>query len=97
MCVRIWPIACSGHRPSGTAIIHTPMGKDGKPFILYKFRTMVADGPQRGPGVTRVGRFLRTLKIDEMPRVINVLKGEMNIVGRCRRPFTVASYKPDDF
>jgi lipopolysaccharide/colanic/teichoic acid biosynthesis glycosyltransferase len=66
------------------------IGKDGKPFILYKFRTpglssvegMVADAPNRGPGITggtdpritRVGCFLRKLKIDEMPQLINVLQ-----------------------
>jgi len=62
----------------------TRIGKGGKPFTLYKFRTMVADAASRGPGITqqddprisRVGRFLRQLKIDEMPQLINVLHGE---------------------
>lgn len=82
----------------------TRIGKDGKPFTLYKFRTMVADAPNRGPGITRdadpritrVGRFLRKLKIDEMPQLINVLKGEMSIVGpRPEDPRYVAHYTPE--
>ncbi|MBM4465767.1 MAG: sugar transferase [Chloroflexi bacterium] len=80
------------------------IGKDGKPFTLYKFRTMVADAPNRGPGITRdadpritrVGRFLRKLKIDEMPQLINVLQGEMSIVGpRPEDPRYVAHYTPE--
>ena len=80
------------------------IGKDGRPFTLYKFRTMVADAHCRGPGltrqddprITRVGRFLRKLKTDEMPQVINVLKGEMSIVGpRPEDPRYVAHYTPE--
>jgi len=60
----------------------TRIGKDGDPFTLYKFRTMVADASRRGSGitrqddprVTRVGRTLRKLKIDEMPQLIFVSK-----------------------
>jgi len=82
----------------------TRVGKDGKPFTLFKFRTMVADAPRRGPGITqqddpritRVGRFLRKLKIDEMPQLINVLKGEMSIIGpRPEDPRYVAHYTPE--
>jgi lipopolysaccharide/colanic/teichoic acid biosynthesis glycosyltransferase len=77
------------------------VGKNGKSFTLYKFRTMVADAPNQGPGITRdndpritaVGCFLRKLKIDEMPQLINVLKGEMSIVGpRPEDPRYVACY-----
>lgn len=80
------------------------IGKDGKPFTLYKFRTMVADAANRGPGITRdgdpritrVGRALRKLKIDEIPQLINVLKGEMSIVGpRPEDPRYVAHYTPE--
>jgi len=80
------------------------VGKDGKMFHIYKFRTMVVDAPKRGPGITqgndpritRVGRFLRRLKIDEMPQLINVLKGEMSIVGpRPEDPRYVAHYTPE--
>lgn len=80
------------------------IGKDGKPFAIYKFRTMIVDAPRMGPGITgrgdsritRVGSFLRKLKIDEMPQLINVLKGEMSIVGpRPEDPRYVAHYTPE--
>jgi lipopolysaccharide/colanic/teichoic acid biosynthesis glycosyltransferase len=65
------------------------MGKGFRPFFIYKFRTMVQDAPQRGgpitfgedPRITRVGRFLRKTKIDELPQLFNVLRGEMSLVG----------------
>lgn len=65
------------------------IGRNFKPFLLYKFRSMVADAPQKGlaitcggdPRITKVGRFLRKTKIDELPQLINVLKGDMSIVG----------------
>lgn len=70
-----------------------------KPFHLYKFRTMIvhaekASGPvlaaEDDPRVTRVGRFLRAARIDEIPQLLNVLKGDMSIVGpRPERPFFV--------
>ena len=59
------------------------MGRNFRPFRIYKFRTMVADAPARGgqltagadPRITRVGRILRKTKIDELPQLINVLSG----------------------
>ena len=65
------------------------MGMGFRPFYIYKFRTMVQDAPLKGgpltfgedPRITRLGRFLRKTKIDELPQLINVLKGEMSFVG----------------
>ncbi|MDA1166127.1 MAG: sugar transferase, partial [Planctomycetota bacterium] len=67
----------------------------GKPFTLYKFRTMRADAEKHGaqfatkgdPRVTSIGRFLRKTRLDELPQLWNVLKGEMTLVGpRPERP-----------
>ncbi len=76
------------------------VGKNGKLFMVYKFRTMVADAEQKtgpvwakgtsDPRLTLVGRFLRKSKIDEFPQFINLVKGDMTMVGpRPERPFFV--------
>jgi lipopolysaccharide/colanic/teichoic acid biosynthesis glycosyltransferase len=79
------------------------MAKDGKTFILYKFRTMV-DNAERDSGpvlaakndlrVTKIGRFLRDTRIDEIPQLINVIRGEMSLVGpRPERPHFVKCHQ----
>jgi lipopolysaccharide/colanic/teichoic acid biosynthesis glycosyltransferase len=66
------------------------VGKDGEPFDLLKLRTMVAGAERIGPGlavnegdprITRVGALLRRFSLDELPNLVNVLRGEMSIVG----------------
>jgi sugar transferase (PEP-CTERM system associated) len=73
----------------------TRTGLNGKEFEILKFRSMVVDaekaGPQwtsaRDPRVTKVGRLLRVLRLDELPQLINVIKGEMSFIGpRPERP-----------
>lgn len=75
----------------------------GKPFDIYKFRTMHVDAERNGtavwaqkhdPRVTWIGRYLRQYRIDELPQLLNVLKGEMNIVGpRPERPMIFAELR----
>lgn len=80
------------------------VGKDGKPFQILKFRTMVAQAEEQGlkitvgddPRVTPLGSFLRRFKLDELPQIINILKGEMSFVGpRPEVPRYVALYDED--
>lgn len=75
------------------------VGKDGKEFKIYKFRSMIKDaekhtGPvwstKDDPRITRVGKIIRKFRLDEIPQFINVLRGEMSLVGpRPERPYFV--------
>lgn len=88
------------------------VGKDGEPFTMWKFRTMLADAEQvkaaleaqdegagplfklrRDPRVTRLGRLLRRSSLDELPQLINIVRGDMSLVGpRPALPAEVAEY-----
>ncbi|MCD6508760.1 sugar transferase [Candidatus Poribacteria bacterium] len=79
------------------------VGLGGREFTMYKFRSMVRDAPKLGggitsygdPRVTLFGRMLRRLKLDELPQLFNVLKGDMSFVGpRPEDPRYVALYTP---
>ncbi len=83
----------------------TRVGLNGGLFKMYKFRTMVVDAdkigssstPEDDPRITRFGRFLRTYKLDELPQLINVLKGEMSFVGpRPQVEWAVDLYTPEE-
>lgn len=65
------------------------IGKNGIPFTMYKFRTMVVNADKMGgpstasddPRLTKIGLFLKKYQLDELPQLINILKGEMSLVG----------------
>jgi lipopolysaccharide/colanic/teichoic acid biosynthesis glycosyltransferase len=75
--------------PGSVFFAHERVGRNGRKFKVLKFRTMVQDAPKLGgaitarhdPRITRIGRLLRTTKLDELPQLWNVLKGEMSLVG----------------
>lgn len=75
--------------------VQTRLGKNQKPFKIYKFRSMIVDAEKNGmqwaenddPRVTKFGHFLRKTRMDELPQLVNILKGDMSIVGpRPERP-----------
>ncbi len=75
--------------PGSPIYIQERLGLRGKPFYIYKFRTMFTDAEKNGaqwaeendPRVTKVGRILRATRMDEFPQLINIFKGDMSIVG----------------
>lgn len=81
--------------PGGFIYRQVRVGRHGRLFVLYKLRSMVIDAERNGPQwasrndprITRVGRIIRKYRIDEIPQFINVLRGDMSIIGpRPERP-----------
>jgi len=81
------------------------VGRDGREFRMYKFRTMVTNADRIGgpstadddPRLTGTGRLLRRYKLDELPQLVNVLKGDMSFVGpRPQVPDEVAGYTAEE-
>src|SRR5690606_6203871 len=73
------------------------LGENGKTFKIWKFRTMVIDAEKYGvyeakhdSRVTRIGKILRKLSIDELPQLVNIIKGDMSIIG----PRPALTYHP---
>ncbi len=106
-----WPLLVGAYivvrfsSPGPVVYSQERVGYDGRIFTLYKFRTMVHNAEEKsGPvfatedddRVTPVGRFLRAARLDELPQLVNVLKGDLSIVGpRPERPFFVEQFSRD--
>lgn len=81
------------------------IGRGFRPFTIYKFRTMVVNAPRLGaaitcgedPRITRVGRLLRKTKIDELPQLYNVLRGDMSFVGPRPEVSRYVDMFPDEY
>jgi len=104
----LWAAAALAVRlgsPGPVFFVHERVGCGGRAFRMYKFRTMRADADPYAPspagdahpGITRAGRVLRVSGFDELPQLLNVLSGEMSLVGpRPEMPFIVAGYTPHE-
>ena len=100
LCIVIWIIFDSKGFPIYSQV---RVGKDHRLFRLYKFRTMYVGAEQKGlltvgydPRITRAGRILRKYKLDELPQLWNILRGEMSLVGpRPEVPSYVALYSEE--
>jgi lipopolysaccharide/colanic/teichoic acid biosynthesis glycosyltransferase len=88
--VALLALAIRLESPGHPLYTQTRAGEDGRPFSIYKLRTMVTGAEFTGAGlaiqegddrITRVGRFVRRYSLDELPNLYNVLRGEMSIVG----------------
>lgn len=95
-------IAIKLESPGPVFFVQERMGLDGKPFKMIKFRSMRTDAEVDGPGwtvdddprQTRLGKLLRRIDIDELPNLINVLLGEMSLVGpRPEQPYYVEEFR----
>jgi lipopolysaccharide/colanic/teichoic acid biosynthesis glycosyltransferase len=90
--------------PGPIFFLQERIGKNGKPFMMIKFRTMVQDAEKNGPKwadkndcrVTRVGHYLRKYRIDEIPQLLNVISGDMSIIGpRPERLYFINKFESD--
>lgn len=81
------------------------IGRNGKLFRIYKFRTMVTDAekcavsstPENDPRLTKIGKFIRKYKVDELPQLFNIFKGEMSFVGpRPQVEWAVKTYNEEE-
>ena len=98
-------VAVRATSPGEALFRQARIGKDGRPFTILKFRTMVKDAPRSSlgtycyaddPRITRVGRVLRATSLDELPQLVNVLRGDMSFVGpRPDLPHHVERYTPE--
>ena len=91
----LWPLLCviaimiRLTSPGSAIFAQTRAGQRGVPFTIYKFRTMRRDVDAYGaspksaqdPRLTRIGQFLRETSLDELPQLLNVVKGDMSLVG----------------
>jgi lipopolysaccharide/colanic/teichoic acid biosynthesis glycosyltransferase len=97
LCMAVW---VSVESPGGPFYRQVRVGRRGRPFKLFKFRSMRVASDQKGlltigkdPRITRCGAFLRRYKLDELPQLLNVLVGEMSLVGpRPEVPLYVERY-----
>ncbi len=97
-------IAVKIESPGGVIFNQQRIGLGGKPFTMHKFRSMVADSERDGPQfaangdkrVTRLGAFLRKYRIDELPQIWNILKGDMSLIGpRPEQPVFVEQFNEE--
>lgn len=92
--------------PGPVFFLQDRLGKEGEVFRIIKFRTMVQNAEKLGDGlrvngdsdprITRIGKLLRSTSLDELPQLINVIKGDMSLVGP-RPPVPFHPYKYDDY
>ncbi|GAA4207871.1 sugar transferase [Actinocatenispora rupis] len=119
----VWLVAWLSDGAGGVIFRQLRVGRDGAPFVLYKFRTMYAGAPDdthrayvrqllvsaepecggnglyklaRDPRITRLGALLRRTSVDELPQLVNVLRGEMSLVGpRPALPYETELFPPE--